>query len=102
MKPAPMSSFKELAMKFGYADAVPETAFENVNRRVGKTAAHVWAFLQAEESRANAGPDGALLKQIDQIAAGTGLGKGQVQEAIIALAMNRLITKVTPDGRVAA
>jgi hypothetical protein len=79
-----------------------ETAFESVKGKVGRPAAQVWSYLQTEESRAIAGPNGAMLKQIDQIAHGTGLDRRTVQDSIIALAVNRLITKVTTDGRVAA
>ena len=91
---------KSLTEQFGYKEG--ETPHDAVTKKVGKQAARVWAWLQTEESRANAGPTGQPLKQIDQIASGTGLPNDEVQEAIIALAVNRLLTKITPDGRVAA
>jgi hypothetical protein len=79
-----------------------ETVYDVVARKVGKTAARVWQYLQTEENRANAGPAGALLKQIDQIALGTLLTHREVQDSVIALARCKLITKITTDGRVAA
>ena len=79
-----------------------ETPHDVVTRKVGKQAARVWQFLQTEETRANAGPEGMPLKNIAQIVHGTKLTQWEVQDAVIALATNRLITKITPDGRVAA
>lgn len=91
---------KSLTEQFGYGEE--ETVYDVVARKVGKQAARVWQFLQTEETRANAGPAGSPLKQIEAIVHGTKLTQQEVQEAVIALARNRLITKITADGRVAA
>ena len=104
-KPGPLSfnlehTMKSLNVQFGYGE--DETVYDVVTRKVGKQAARVWQFLQTEETRANAGPKGSPLKAVAEIMQGTKLTQQEVQESVIALAQNRLITKITADGRVAA
>jgi hypothetical protein len=90
----------KLNQAFGLGE--DETPYDVVTRKVGKNGARVWQYLQSEETRANAGPAGSPLKQVDQIVDGTGLSKTEVQDSVIALARNKLIRKITSDGRVAA
>lgn len=78
------------------------SSLERVHKVVGGVGATVWTWLNTQEVRGNAGPEGSPLKSIRQIASGTGLGASEVEGAVIKLAQARLVHKITPDGLVAA
>lgn len=91
---------KSLNVQFGFNEN--DTIYDVVTRKVGKTAARVWQFLQNEEVRPNAGPLGSPLKEVASIAQDMKLTTSEVEKAVIALACNSLIRKITSDGRVVA
>lgn len=81
---------------------LPETAFMVVKEKVGKAAAAVWVAINDQESNKKSGLAGSPLVSVEDLKEATGFHGNVIKDGIIRLAVAGLLSKITPDGRVAA
>ena len=81
---------------------LPENSFLHVKEIAGKPAAVMWIALNDRAASKKSGPDGYPLMTVDEIVNETGFEADDVMTGIIRLAKNGLLTKITPEGLIAA
>lgn len=82
--------------------SVPENSFLHVKELAGKPAAVIFIAINDQECSKKSGPDGYPMMTVAQIVEDTGFDEGDVVTGIIRLAKVGLISKITPDGKIAA